>query len=195
MVSVTEYSRRKGVSQSAITQAIQRGRITREADGRINVEAADRDWEANRIGWGTAAAQKSGKVVKRRKPAVTERAEGDGPIPGPSMSQSRAVFEHYKARLAKLEFEKQTGKLIDAQGVEKAAFSIARSMRDALLAVPDRTAAMFAAQTDAAAIHRTLTTELTNICNDMAAALVQGGGATDEGRYPSETFARVWPHR
>ena len=72
---------------------------------------------------------------------------------GPTYSQSRAVRELYLARIAKIEFEERSAKLINRDEVTAAAFTKARTIRDNLLNIPDRLAAMLAAESDASMVH------------------------------------------
>ena len=44
-MTVNEYARYRGVSRQAVYKALAVGRITREDDGLVDVQAADRQWE------------------------------------------------------------------------------------------------------------------------------------------------------
>ncbi len=46
-LSISAYARHRGVSRQAVHLALRTGRIRRSADGRIDVEEADRAWLAN----------------------------------------------------------------------------------------------------------------------------------------------------
>ena len=58
--------------------------------------------------------------------------------------------EHYQARLAKIECEERVATLVPKDKVQVAAFNKSRQFRDHILNIPDRVAAMVAAETDAA---------------------------------------------
>jgi hypothetical protein len=92
--------------------------------------------------------------------AVNGQAAGDTARLASSYAGSRAAREAYMARLAKLDFEKRSGKLVDADDVRAQMFALGRRARDSLLGVPDRLAPILAGQADAAVIHRLLTEEL-----------------------------------
>lgn len=47
LMGVREYARHRGVSHTAVQQAIKAGRITRRPDGKIDVRQADEDWTRN----------------------------------------------------------------------------------------------------------------------------------------------------
>jgi hypothetical protein len=144
LVSVRKYAERRGVSHTAVQKAIKQGRIKPTADGKIDVEQADRDWDRNT----------SPVNAPKRTP------KSDGATVGPTYAQSRAVRELYLARLAKIEFEERAGKLISRDEATVAAFTKARTVRDNLLNIPDRVAAMLAAETDPVRTHQILTDEI-----------------------------------
>lgn len=77
-----------------------------------------------------------------------------------SYAASRAAREAYLARLAKLDFEERSGKLVDADQVRTQLFALGRRARDTLLGVPDRLAPILAGETDQAVVHRLLTEEI-----------------------------------
>jgi phage terminase Nu1 subunit (DNA packaging protein) len=161
-VSLAEYGRRRGVSAEAVRRAIQSGRlreaVTRDAKGnpKIDPEIANGEWEANTSdnrGW---HAQENAKKT----------ADADMKVSG-SLNQSRAIKEAYLARLAKLEFEERSGKLISADDVKHQAFKVARTVRDSILNLPDRVAAQLAAETDPGAVHLILTEELRKALEEL----------------------------
>jgi len=57
---------------------------------------------------------------------------------GMSMIQAKKLEQVMKAKLAQLKFEKESGRLVEKQAVYRELFAIGKSIRDALLAVPDR---------------------------------------------------------
>ena len=58
----------------------------------------------------------------------------------PNLQTSRAIREAYAARLAKLDFEERTGKLISADQVKVETFNLARRLRDRIQQLPRRVA-------------------------------------------------------
>ena len=97
-------------------------------------------------------------------------AAGDAARLVSSYAGSRAVREGYAARLAKLDFEERSGKLVDADEVRAQLFALGRRARDRLLGIPDRLAPILAGQTDQAVIHRLLTEELERGLADLSTA-------------------------
>ena len=66
----------------------------------------------------------------------TEHEEQDED--GMSMMEAKKLEQVMKAKLAQLKFEKESGRLVEKQAVYRELFAIGKSIRDALLAVPDR---------------------------------------------------------
>jgi hypothetical protein len=150
-----EYARHRGVSRPAVLKAVRTGRIRLDADGRIDPVEADASWQRN-----TDPSRQRARSAQ--KPArATSTGHSD-------YHASRAVREAYMAKLAQLEYEAKSGKLIDAEESRRAAFEDNRRVRDLLLALPDRTAALLAGISDAAECHRLLTTEIRRACEELS---------------------------
>ena len=136
-MSLREYARHRGVALSAVQKAIASGRIATLADGRIDPVAADSAWERN---------------ATRYTRSVTD---DDEPNFGASQyTKARAVREHYQARLAKIEYEERTGEFVSKDEVQAAAFNKFRQFRDQMLNLPDRLAAILAAESESAKLLR-----------------------------------------
>jgi len=58
--------------------------------------------------------------------------------------QARAIFEYYRAQREKLEYERESGKLISAELVQSQSFALHRIVRDSMMNVPQRVAAIIA---------------------------------------------------
>lgn len=72
------YARRRGVTHRAVQKAILTGRITREPDGSIDPERADRDWERNSL-----PGQGRHRVVPGVAPVRPEPPVTRPPVPKP----------------------------------------------------------------------------------------------------------------
>jgi hypothetical protein len=155
VLSQRAYAKHRGVALSAVQKAISTGRISTMADGRIDSGVADIEWAAN---------------TKARPPAVRrQQGEDDGDAFGAAQySKARAVREHYQARLAKIEYEERVGSLVSKDEVQVASFNKFRQFRDAMLNIPDRIAAMLAAETGEAKCYEILATEIRKALNDFA---------------------------
>lgn len=157
-MGLREYARHRGCVPSAVSKALATGRIKLEEDGKIDPVKADQAWLLN---------TNQGQGMARVAPAP--RASFAPPIPGneplgksaiPSYQDSRAIREAFNAKIARLDYEERTGKLLKAEEVAAQAFEVGRQVRDRILGVPSRLGAVLAAEVDANTIIRLLTQEL-----------------------------------
>ena len=183
-LSIRAYARHRGVSHTAVRKALASGRITANDDGTIDPALADEAWATstnlskprNSV-IGTPKAPRSILVAPRTANGTVD-AEPLSPPKGSaspgrlasSYADSRAARESYLARLAKLEFEERSGKLVDADDVRAQVFALGRRMRDAMLALPDRVSPVLVAQADPAVIHQVLTEEIQSCLSELSVA-------------------------
>jgi hypothetical protein len=157
VMSQRAYSRQRGVSASTVQKAIASGRIHTLPNGQIDSEIADAEWARN--------TQTQAPPVDRRG----QQPEDDAEVFGASQyTKARAVREHYQARLAKIDYEERIAKLVSGEEVQVAAFNKFRQFRDAMINLPDRLAAMLAAETVETTVHTLLTNEIRKALNDFA---------------------------
>ncbi len=156
ILGLREYARQRGTSLSTVQKAIRSGRISTLQNGMIDSDVADREWREN------TEARPMGSTRRRQD-------EDDG-FGANQYTKARAVREHYQARLAKLEYEEKVGSLVSKDEVKIAAFNKGRVLRDAMLNLPDRLAAMLAAEADAARCYEIMASEIRKALNDFADA-------------------------
>jgi len=159
VVSLRAYAKHRGVTLKAVQKAIQSGRIRTTSDGKIDVDRADADWVRNTGPRQASIASSSPAPRRAQTPAESPRPEpaAAGPL---DYARARAVRENYLARLAKIEFEERSGKLVSRDEVQVAAFNKFRTFRDGMLNIPDRVAAVLAAESDPVRVHEILATEI-----------------------------------
>ena len=189
LISIREASRRLGVSDTAVHKAIKAGRVHiagRHAGNDRPLVAwpqVQTDWGANSDSSKRSHVGSQGSPVRARDPEPVVKLATSGqpdevPPPdepvrqaqGPSYAQSRAIREAYQARLAKLDYEERSGKLVAIDQVKASAFKVARTVRDGLLNMPDRVAHELAHETDAAKVHQRLSMEIRTVLESLAAA-------------------------
>jgi hypothetical protein len=140
----------------AVEGALRSGRITRDSDGQIDFEKADHDWALNT------------RPHAPRGIHLNGGDEEDEGLAGSQYTKARAARELYQYRLAKLEYQERIGKLVSKEEMEIAAFNQYRQFRDRMLNIPDRLAAILAAQTDAKKCHEVLVAEIHRALDDFA---------------------------
>ena len=89
---------------------------------------------------------------------------------GLEYSKARAVRESYLARLAKIDFEEGTEKLVSRDEMRVAAFNRYRTFRDGMLNIPDRLAAVLAAENDPRRTHELLSVEIRKALTEFSDA-------------------------
>jgi hypothetical protein len=175
------YAKHKGVSESAVRQAIAAQRITVERDGKIDPKKADAQW-AKTTDLSKPRNAVVGEPKHRRKPgeghkpmAFMERAgEAAGQLEDPEVAEllrrtqkSRASSEDFRAKTAELEYEELAGKLVSVDDVVARVFDMTRRARDLLLAIPDRIAADLVGM-DPDDAHRLLTGEIRLVLEEIS---------------------------
>ena len=144
-VTIAQLAEKLGVTRGRVSQIKKTGRL----DGTYRTEGRfvffDKD---------AAIAAWNGEIPQ----STTRIASKDLEIP--SFNESRAKSEFFRAEMARLDLEEKEELLCEADKVKSAAFTLARSVRDALDSIPDRVANQFAAETDSVVIHQTLQEEL-----------------------------------
>ncbi len=151
-LSIRAYAQHRGVSHTAVAKAIKAGRISKEPDGTIDPAKADAQWARNTLpsqNLNPGASRSAPKVAtppvstpvstapvanRELQPPLETRAAA------PDYQTSRAIREAYAARLAKLEFEERTGKLLNADEVKVKHFNLARLLRDRIQQIPRKLA-------------------------------------------------------
>lgn len=154
-LSPPKFAKLIGVSQSAVSRAINTGRLPNSAKMlpsghyEIDVEVGQVEWVQNKM---------------RGARNVPERGDLEG-----SAIESERKKKHYDAELARLKFEKEAGKLLDASKVEKESFKVARVVRDAILAIPARMSAELAGMTNPFEIEALLEKEFRTALENLSA--------------------------
>ena len=180
-ISKRAYARRRGVSDTAVHKAIKSGRIIPEPDGSIDPVKADSAWDENtdpaqqrKIPPTPTKSQPPKTQLQPTKPTVITKPTGpimQKPSPpkmvGPDFQTSRAVKETYAAKMAMLDFEERTKGLINADEVRVSAFNLARRVRDRLLLIPHRIAAILAAEMEADKVEKILADELRKAMEEL----------------------------
>lgn len=164
-ITLTEYAKRKGVSAEAVSKAVRVGRLsksvvfTKGGRPRVIPDIADQEWIAT-----TDPSQQRVPAVPPPRP--DPEPTGNEPKTA-TFQQARTLREAYMARLAKLEFEEKSGRLVAADAVKNEAFRVARIVRDNLLNIPDRVAGELANETNQFKVHQRLTQEIRRALEDL----------------------------
>jgi hypothetical protein len=103
-MSQAEYARHRGVSPQAINKQVKARKIPVLPNGKIDVAAADR-----------ALGETRERVTIRDDVEADEAPRAaPAPVAGAGLTKAKTATEVYRARLAQLEYEERTGKLVPA---------------------------------------------------------------------------------
>jgi len=161
LVSIREYSRMRGVSHRAVQKAIESGRIKvskSEVHGQkifyfIDPESANVAWAQN---------TDPGAIKKTAGPVTAPTIEPprETAATGSMYNQARTINETYKAKLAQLKYEEESGKKIDAEKVKVLFFNKAQTVMQNMLNIPDRISSILAAETNEKSVRDILVYEI-----------------------------------
>ena len=154
LVSQAEYARQRGVSRQYVGQMVAKG-IIGLSDRKVDTEQADAALAALREPARPERRPKS--EVLAPTPGAQQTSTGDLPT---LLLKSRIKSEVERAKLLEIKARVEAGKYIAVDDVKVAAFNRARVVRDALLNIPERLAAMLASEGDERRVHQILTTEI-----------------------------------
>jgi hypothetical protein len=150
-LTIKEYALYRKVSITAVRKAIKSGRIALNKNNRLDVKIADHQWFNNT------------DPAKQRKETTGEQTNTQN-----SYQQSRAIKEAYNARLTKLQFEKESQKLISIDEVKISAFNTGRMVRDRILNIPDRVIPKLVGKTNIFEMKEILKTELIKALEELS---------------------------
>ena len=166
LVTFSEFAAIKGCTKAAVTHATK----TRIAEAVVEKDGKrwlDRDlalelWNRNTKATHNAKVSKPDPIEAPAPRDARELRQKVAGLPDdeiPELNESRARREHYQAELAKLEVDLKRKELVPAVDVQKEAFALGRSVREALANLADRLSHQLAGETDPARIHAVLTDE------------------------------------
>jgi hypothetical protein len=163
LVTFSEFAAIKGCTKAAVTHAT-KSRIAAavvEQDGKrwLDRDLALELWRKNTLKNNAAKVDEPDPVKPRDARELRQQVAGLPDDEIPELNESRARREHYQAELAKLEVDLKRKELVPAVDVQKEAFALGRSVREALANLADRLSYQLAGETDPARIHAVLTDE------------------------------------
>ena len=176
-VTQAELARELGVTPQAVHKAVRAGRLTPGPDGKFDLYSAMAAFRASGGGHGAHTGRFGG-----RRPAEFGQDGGSNGVADGTAGASegyyrgRAVRETYRAKMARIEFERATGLLVAAAEVRRATFEAFRAVRDALEAIPERLNARLAAESDPAVAREILRAELRKVLADLSSYAARQAG-------------------
>lgn len=164
--NLTAYAKHADISKQAASEQLRRVGIDYMAS--FDFEDADRRRAAMRH---ADRAPFTKPIYADPAPPIDPEGHEDSAGPAvktPAFAEVQTRKEHYRAELARLQFEQATGQLVEKDKVEAEAFRVGRLVRDAVLNIPSRLAGILAAETDQRRVHDLLEQELRQALEALA---------------------------
>jgi hypothetical protein len=158
LISQAEWARRHGFSRQYANQLVQEGIIPLE-DGKINPETADIILEA---------IKDPSQPQRRANGKPSQKSLSKNTDLPKLLLQTRIKNEIERGKILEARAKAETGELVNAEDVKKAAFTKARVIRDGLLNIPDRMASVMASTNDEQKVHELLSQEIRMVLEDLS---------------------------
>lgn len=137
IISIREFARRVGVSDTAIRKAIKLGKIKMVQTGSqkgINYETGLQAVKDFGIGAIYNEKNTENNILEPTIPNVAAKTKADTA----TFQESKRREAYFKSELARLEYEKESNILVNKQEVYKQLFALAKEIKNQILLVPDR---------------------------------------------------------
>lgn len=175
-ITLRALARFLNVSHPAVVKAVKSGRLAKSIGFENGVPfirdlaLAGREW---------AAGATKAHVSTAASAAAAPPSDGGPPDTEITLTRAQIQLSLQREESLKLANDEKRGRLIDAEVVRRESFDCARSIRDALLNLPDRLAGELAAEPDSAVVWRRLDEELRKALQAAADIIAAGATAGD----------------
>ena len=157
LISQSEFARRLGVSRQYVNKLIRLGKIEKFGT-QVDFEAAS-----------LAIKQVSDPAhAKIADPAPDPDSSAPSGPRAPTFGEAKTMKEIYTAKLARLRFEEESGKLIDRGEMEDRARDIAVILKEGLLALPAKLMESLSLLDDPREINALLDREFREVLRQMS---------------------------
>lgn len=168
-VSKAEYARMKGLNKSTITRWAASGRLVLDDKGNVLVAESEARLAE------TADPAKEGVVARHEaQRGHSVQAQGRAPTdPERDSSYTKRIGESARreaalADMAEMDRDKQRGRLVEREWVERAVADSVVAARQALERLPDRLMLQLAAESDPERVYELLNQEIVGICQQIS---------------------------
>jgi transcriptional regulator with XRE-family HTH domain len=152
LITQAELARRLGVSRQYVGKLVRQGKIQR-VDGKIDLEVA------------TGALR---MLADPARPRNTPELLGEAEEDSTTFAEAKTMKEVYSAKLARLKFEEESGKLIERADIEDKARDVAVIVKESLLMLPNKLMEQLAVESDPREINVMLDREMREVLARMA---------------------------
>ena len=169
-ISIREFARREGVSDTLVHQALKSGRLTRAGDGRMDDALVGTPWRVPELGQkhGGRTAKSGAKSGAKSAARSPEPALQSGTVKGVTYGEALRLKENWLALLRRLEYEQKSGSLVEVSVAQRVVFDLCREQRDAWLAWPTKVAPFLALEYGIADLERLTASLAEHVYNQLA---------------------------
>lgn len=171
LMTQAEFARHVNYDKAYVSRLKQAGRLVM-VEGKVDVEASLALIEQTKGGREDVAE----RHAEERQSTTPRAPDAQGEKVTMSLQASRAVKENYLARMAKLNFERESGKLVESDEVRHFAADIGATFRGALEVLPDRLASELAPIADADEVRAVLVENFEQLLSDLSMKIEKGLG-------------------
>ena len=194
LMTVKQYCEQRGLSRKQFYEHRRTGALKgcfrRKPGGKRQLvipSAADKALDSNvRVNAGAEATkgryrgEQQGQPPPEQAPATEEEIktyldETVGDLAQLSIFELQRRNELEKLLIQQIKRRRESGELIEAELVEKEGFEFARAVRDQFTAIPDRLAAVLAAEKDQFKVRQLMIKEITHVLEYVSKALKERG--------------------
>ena len=143
-LSVSEWAASQNISRQAAHKRIKSGKVKLNANGKIDVDDAQKQWEQNK----DALQQQRGAKPSPKLPGKSFAGKSKSEDDPHSLAAAQKAREWLRVGKEDLLLKKMKGELLDKDEVERAWASIISAARSRLLLLPDKVAKRVAVMTD-----------------------------------------------
>lgn len=165
-VNGSRLAKELGLSRAAISKAEKSGRIARAGNGLFDLVAAKIQYRLH-----TDPEQQLRSLQQRPHKAEQEIVIPERPMEfagdAAALVAAKARREAAEAALAELELAEKRGETLSMKDHKRIVFALARGLRDALLQIPSRAAALVAAENSQTACQRILEAEIRAVLQQL----------------------------
>lgn len=168
LLSQTEFAELIGKSQPMVHKYIRQGKIPKACivqDGKYKKIKVAPAIKALNLNLDPGRRQPATPNISQDKNSVVDKS---GLGKGLSFAEAQRLDKIYSAALKKLDHDEKSGKLVDSETIQATAFRLARTVRDAIMNIPDRISSMLAAESDPIACSKILTDELVQALDELS---------------------------
>lgn len=173
LISIREYARRKGCSDTNVRKAIAAGKIVKGVDTsghrpRIDPDVADKEWGNN---FDPSYAGRNNKLEDNIAVASAPDSPGVGTGGKRALADIKRDTAEVKLRQEAIKLREMSGQLVDKEKVYRALFVAGQEVRSSFQAIPDRVIDEILAAKDRNSAHGVLFNAITDALETMSDVL------------------------